>query len=352
MPPLKRCEQGHYFYPQRHPSCPLCTPASPAASSTPTSAPPDNRPVGWLVRLGATQRGLDYCIKGLDGKIGRQAGLEFSIEDDETVQPHHATLHYDRKDMSFKLEASLVKSVVRLNGEVVDPAIPEPLKGYDIIELGSTRLLFVPLCGPKFRWPNSASPALEESAVAPTPVKPVTNTELRINLRNIPSELPVDKSVPIPEGSDKVGQSTRSRPSPIADTHSDEKGDKPHQQVAQDLSKEPELEESVKATDEDISQALAVWLANKKRTPVSLAALVANGLNHQRATAALQAAKAQHLQSNREQGGQRLIGGLLCLLVGAFLTYTGNRVFVSLLAMGLVFTLVGLVQSISGFDIQ
>jgi len=39
---------------------------------------------------------------------------------------------------------------MHLNDEEVD--VPVELKPHDIIELGQTKLMFVPLCGEKFQW--------------------------------------------------------------------------------------------------------------------------------------------------------------------------------------------------------
>jgi hypothetical protein len=331
LEPQKRCKQGHYFDPQRYQNCPVCLPPAPANVST---GPKESRPLGWLVRMGGSQRGLDYCIRGLDGGIGRRAGLEVCIQGDETVQPHHATIHYDPTQQTFQLEASLVKSVVRLNGEVVDPAVPEQLNSHDIISLGSTQLMFVPLCGPRFCWQKDSSrvPASglpeKPSKVGPSDTfeqsktSSGTNSGLRINLRDIP-----DNIMPTP-----------------ADT-------KVHS-VKTEQAQQQQTLGSAPASDDDISQALAVWLANKKKTAVALAALKGNGMGHQQAAEALELAKAKHLKSNRDLGVQRLAGGLACFAIGAALTYSGSRVFVSLLAMGAVFTLVGLVQSITGSDIN
>jgi hypothetical protein len=40
--------------------------------------------------------------------------------------------------------------LVYKNGEEV--VFSEPLEAYDVIELGRTKLLFVPLCGERFKW--------------------------------------------------------------------------------------------------------------------------------------------------------------------------------------------------------
>ena len=41
-----------------------------------------------------------------------------------------------------------------MNGEDVD--VPTELKMYDVIELGQTKLVFIPFCGEKFHWDNDA----------------------------------------------------------------------------------------------------------------------------------------------------------------------------------------------------
>lgn len=42
------------------------------------------------------------------------------------------------------------KAVVRVKGKLV--TIPVEVHSYDIIKIGTTKLMFVPLCGERFNW--------------------------------------------------------------------------------------------------------------------------------------------------------------------------------------------------------
>ena len=50
----------------------------------------------------------------------------------------------------FNLIPGEGRNIVYLNGEELFS--PMPLKAYDLIDFGQTKLLFVPLCGEQFRW--------------------------------------------------------------------------------------------------------------------------------------------------------------------------------------------------------
>jgi len=191
---LKRCENGHYFDPAKHTSCPSCgvqninfeptrkkdeikiadTASQPAAGVGGGAAAPAGaakpRPgddgktvslihkkagidpvVGWLVCVEGADRGRDYRIRSEKNFIGRAESMDIAIRGDETVsRENHAIVSYNPKARQFKLHPGVSRGLVYLNGEEVDH--PSPLMAGDHIELGQTKLLFVPLCDPRFSW--------------------------------------------------------------------------------------------------------------------------------------------------------------------------------------------------------
>ncbi len=192
---LKRCENGHYFDPAKHTTCPSCgvqninfeptrkkedlrlaetgpglTPAPPVPASPASASAGKPRPgedgktvslihkragidpvVGWLVCVEGADRGRDYRIRSEKNFIGRGESMDVAIRGDETIsRENHAIVSFNPKAKQFKLHPGESRGLVYLNGEEVDH--PSLLKAGDHIELGQTKLLFVPLCGDTFSW--------------------------------------------------------------------------------------------------------------------------------------------------------------------------------------------------------
>ena len=179
--PLKRCENGHYFDPARHTTCPSCgaqnidfaqTEPKRQAPVTPPSDPIKPRPaarddgktvsllhktagidpvVGWFVCLQGADRGRDFRIRSERNFIGRSETMDISIRGDDTIsRENHAIVSYNPKNRQFKIHPGEGRGLVYLNGDEVDQ--PRPLAAGDKVELGQTTLLFVPFCTDNFSW--------------------------------------------------------------------------------------------------------------------------------------------------------------------------------------------------------
>lgn len=177
MDALTRCDNGHYYDPRKHSSCPFCgvqnldidikkTMAKrPGSSAAGTPAPGTGGKtvgvfrkklgidpvVGWLVAVEGPERGNDYRITAERNFIGRSEKMDISIPGDETIsRENHAIISYNPKNNSFRLFPGDSHGLVYLNDEEV--ITPVEMSDYDLIEIGETRLKFVPFCGEKFRW--------------------------------------------------------------------------------------------------------------------------------------------------------------------------------------------------------
>lgn len=184
------CDQNRHLYdPLKYPSCPYCAlPGDdgrtvPLAGQPAPAPPPEtknvpltgggktggwNEPdsgvtvgplrqknidpvVGWLVCVGGPDRGRDYRIRSLRNFVGRGTQMDICIAGDSRVsRSNHAVVTYDPRGNAFMLSPGEAHGLTYLNGEPVDRATP--LRAYDLIEVGETRLLFQPLCGDRFRW--------------------------------------------------------------------------------------------------------------------------------------------------------------------------------------------------------
>jgi hypothetical protein len=107
--------------------------------------------VGWLVCIEGPDRGRDYRIKSEKNAIGRAENMDICIRGDNTVSKEkHAFVSCNPENYLFKLIPGESRGLVYLNGDDVD--MPTLLNPYDVIRLGKTKLLFIPLCGEKFHW--------------------------------------------------------------------------------------------------------------------------------------------------------------------------------------------------------
>ena len=114
--------------------------------------------VGWLVCIDGPEKGRDYRLHSERNFIGRAEKMDICLRGDETIsRENHAIISFNPRNLSFKVQPGDGRGLVYLNGNDVD--VPTILKPYDLIELGQTKLLFIPLCGEKFQWQSTEKPA-------------------------------------------------------------------------------------------------------------------------------------------------------------------------------------------------
>jgi hypothetical protein len=179
---LKQCENGHFYDPKKHATCPICAAAvpkgkgpaegqqgdvgrtRPANLAEPEIAEGDvitRRPsfvqegpidpvVGWFVCMEGPEKGKDYRIRSENNAIGRDEDMNISIKDGMISRQRHAYVTFDPQTNRFYLRPGEARGLVHRNGNVVFQA--EELQAYDQILLGQTTLVFVPLCGERFKW--------------------------------------------------------------------------------------------------------------------------------------------------------------------------------------------------------
>lgn len=111
-----------------------------------------NRPiVGWLVCINGPEKGKDYRLFTGKNWIGRSEKNDVSIKKDNTISGEkQAAVAYESKKGRFHLIDSDGSNTNYLNDEPIYGQAE--LKPYDVIEMGKTRLVFVPFCGEHFMW--------------------------------------------------------------------------------------------------------------------------------------------------------------------------------------------------------
>lgn len=107
--------------------------------------------VGWLVCVGGVNKGADYRLHQGRNFIGRAASMDVYIAGDNTVsRTAHAVVVYDPRSNVYLAQPGDSKELFYLNDTLVLNTVA--LKARDVLSVGNTRLLFVPLCGEDFHW--------------------------------------------------------------------------------------------------------------------------------------------------------------------------------------------------------
>jgi hypothetical protein len=190
--PMKPCGKGHFYDDSAHSTCPYCgvdlnigatvgvshsvTSHAHAEASVTCAAGCASTPrqrddgvtrhvwaeklggidpvVGWLVCIEGPDKGRDFRIHSERNFIGRAPTMDIAIASDASIsRENHAVISYNPKRNRFSLAPGDSRGLVYLNDDEVLAAVA--LNAYDTIELGSTKLLFVPFCNDRFRWAES-----------------------------------------------------------------------------------------------------------------------------------------------------------------------------------------------------
>ena len=109
--------------------------------------------VGWMVVIDGPGKGQFRPVFTGSNTIGRGASQRIPIDfgDDTISSEQQAFLVYDGKKRQFQLVPNLGRpNLVHLNDGAL--LTNTELKPRDKITMGSTTLLFLPLCGPDFDW--------------------------------------------------------------------------------------------------------------------------------------------------------------------------------------------------------
>lgn len=106
--------------------------------------------VGWMVCIKGAYRGESFKLKA-DAILSAVHQYGIVLGADQSVSRlRHAAVVYDPKSRAFIVAAGDARELCYLNGEVV--VTSQKLKAYDVLTLGNTELMLIPLCGEKFSW--------------------------------------------------------------------------------------------------------------------------------------------------------------------------------------------------------
>ncbi len=107
--------------------------------------------VGWLVGLSGACYGESFELKSGKNFIGRNPDMDIALTMDNSVAPYrHAVVLFEPKESVFLALPGEAREMLYVNDEAV--ITNKPLKAFDKLTVGSSKLLFFPLCSDTFSW--------------------------------------------------------------------------------------------------------------------------------------------------------------------------------------------------------
>ncbi|MCI9162048.1 MAG: hypothetical protein HFG59_02155 [Lachnospiraceae bacterium] len=141
---LKRCGNGHYYDADEYPSCPKCKGQE--------KEPEKKEPVtGWLVCTEGGHYGQVYELRKGKNRVGGSADMDIPLTADSQVPACcQVAVAYDEEKKVFLATVGEARELSYINGQVL--LFEQELHSRDVILVGGSKLMFIPLCGPDFSW--------------------------------------------------------------------------------------------------------------------------------------------------------------------------------------------------------
>jgi len=106
--------------------------------------------VGWVICTKGSMKGRDFRLHNGWNYIGSDERMDVRIKDPK-VSSYMARVSYDNRGKAFFIAPSdQATNLTYCNDEPL--LSPKAIKIYDVISIGDTDLIFVPLCGEHFNW--------------------------------------------------------------------------------------------------------------------------------------------------------------------------------------------------------
>jgi hypothetical protein len=107
---------------------------------------------GWLVVVEGPGLGSAVTVGYGNNRVGRDAGEDIVLDfgDGQISRENHAVVTYDGKNRRFYVQQGGGRNLTHVNEELV--LTPVEISGGESVQMGETKLKFVPLCGSDFDW--------------------------------------------------------------------------------------------------------------------------------------------------------------------------------------------------------
>lgn len=106
--------------------------------------------VGWLVCIDGPVRGVDFRLHSGYNYIGREEGDIHIHGDNQISRQKHAVVSFYAKRQTFHVGPADGRNIIELNDEPEFNSVE--MKSYDVLTVGSTKLMLVAMCGERFSW--------------------------------------------------------------------------------------------------------------------------------------------------------------------------------------------------------
>jgi hypothetical protein len=107
--------------------------------------------VGWLVCIEGEYFGESFKLKSGKNFIGRSSAMDIVLSADMSVsRSKHAIVIYEPRKRMFIAQEGDSRELFYLNDSVV--LSNEEMHAYDVLLIGTTKLMLIPCCGDQFSW--------------------------------------------------------------------------------------------------------------------------------------------------------------------------------------------------------
>lgn len=106
---------------------------------------------GWLVVTEGEKKGTPFVIHSEKNSIGRGTHFDINLSFDKAISKDgDAIITYDSRGKKFFITLSAGKNNIYRNGALL--LTPEEIKDYDVLEIGTTKLVFRSFCNEEFTY--------------------------------------------------------------------------------------------------------------------------------------------------------------------------------------------------------
>ena len=134
-------------------SVPQSNAVAPNPRSSSAATGPVEPVVGWLVAIKGEHLGECFNIYSGKSSLGRSQNNRIILAKDLQIsREKHAFIMYEPKKRQFFIQSGDSSGLTYLNDENIIGS--HVINAFDILELGGSQFVFVPLCGDKFAWEN------------------------------------------------------------------------------------------------------------------------------------------------------------------------------------------------------